>query len=176
MYRHRFTAAHELGHLVLHGECSGDSPLLEREADRFRPSSLPPGLIRDLLPRRVDFRRSSQLSEQWEVSIKSLIYRCREVGLLSDATTRRGYIRLNHLTEQGIIAAPPVYQFVGKIPALLRRAVELAEQNGVTTASLVREHVGSQRRYGACWATLTYGRHCGRSEQSRFDGRRCFGQ
>jgi Zn-dependent peptidase ImmA (M78 family) len=140
VYRHRFTAAHELGHLVLHGECTAGDPLLEREADRFAAEFLTPRLvIQDLLPRRVDFRRLNHLSEQWGVSIKSLIYRCREVGLLSDATARRAYIRLNQLAEQGVIAAQPVYQFVGEVPSLLRRAVELAEQNGVTIASLAQE-------------------------------------
>lgn len=140
VYRHRFTAAHELGHLVLHGERVGGDPLLEREADRFAAELLTPSLIvQDLLPRRIDFRTLNQLSEQWGVSIKSLIYRCREVGLLSDATARRAYIRLNQLTEQGVIASRPVYQFLGEVPSLLRRAVELAEANGVTIASLAQE-------------------------------------
>lgn len=140
VYRHRFTAAHELGHLVLHGEHAGGDHALEREADRFAAEFLTPSLIiQDLLPRRVDFRKLNQLSEQWGVSIKSLIYRCREVDLLSDATARRAYIRLNQLTEQGVIATQPVYQFLGEVPSLLRKAVELAEANGVTIASLAQE-------------------------------------
>jgi Zn-dependent peptidase ImmA (M78 family)/transcriptional regulator with XRE-family HTH domain len=140
VYRHRFTAAHELGHLVLHGERVGGDPALEREADRFAAEFLTPSLIiQDLLPRRVDFRKLNQLSEQWGVSIMSLIYRCREVGLLSDATSRRAYIRLNQLIEQGIITTQPVYQFPGEVPSLLRRAVELAEANGITIATLAQE-------------------------------------
>lgn len=140
VYRHRFTAAHELGHLVLHGERAGSDPQLEREADRFAAEFLTPQLvIQELLPRRLDFRKLNYLSEQWGVSIKSLIYRCREVGLLSDATARRAYIRLNQLTEQGVISIQPVYQFVGEVPSLLRRAAELAEQNGVTVKTLAQE-------------------------------------
>lgn len=140
VYRHRFTAAHELGHLVMHGEHAGGDPALEREADRFAAEFLTPSLIvHGLLPRRVDFRRLNQLSEQWGVSIKSLIYRCRELGLLSDATARRAYIRLNELSDQGVITTQPVYQFLGEVPSLLRRAVELAERNGVTIASLAQE-------------------------------------
>lgn len=140
VYRHRFTAAHELGHLVLHGDRPGGDPALEREADRFAAEFLTPGLIvQNLLPRRVDFRKLNQLSEQWGVSIKSLIYRCREVGLLSDATARRAYIRLNQLTEQGVVATQSVYQFVGEVPSLLRRAVELAEAHDVTIRSLAQE-------------------------------------
>lgn len=140
VYRHRFTAAHELGHLVMHGELAGGDPVLEREADRFAAEFLTPGLvIQELLPRRIDFRKLNQLSEQWGVSIKSLVYRSREVGLLSDATARRAYIRLSQLSEQGVIATQPVYQFPGEVPSLLRRAVELAETNGVTIASLAQE-------------------------------------
>ena len=113
---------------------------MEREADRFAAEFLTPSLvIQDLLPRRIDFRKLNQLSEQWGVSIKSLIYRSREVGLLSDATARRAYIQLNQLSEQGVIATQPVYQFPGEVPSLLRRAVEMAEANGVTIASLAQE-------------------------------------
>ncbi|MEU9617577.1 ImmA/IrrE family metallo-endopeptidase [Streptomyces sp. NPDC048155] len=43
IYRHRFTAAHELGHLVLHGDATGDSRR-EKEADAFAArTSLRPG-------------------------------------------------------------------------------------------------------------------------------------
>ncbi|MFD4571562.1 ImmA/IrrE family metallo-endopeptidase [Streptomyces sp. NPDC058417] len=38
LYRHRFTAAHELGHLVLHGDTTGDSRQ-EKEADTFAAES-----------------------------------------------------------------------------------------------------------------------------------------
>lgn len=138
--RHRFTAAHELGHLVLHGERAGGDPALEREADRFAAEFLTPRLvIQDLLPRRVDFRKLSQLSDQWGVSIKSLIFRSREVGLLSDATARRAYIRLNELTEKNFLAPQPIHQFPGEVPSILRRAMELAQANNVTIASLARE-------------------------------------
>lgn len=140
VYRHRFTAAHELGHLVLHGERASGEAQLEREADRFAAEFLTPGLvIQDLLPRRLDFRKLNTLSEQWGVSVKSLIYRCREVGLLSDATARRAYIRLNQLREQGVFTDRPVHQFVGEVPSLLRRAVDIAEQNGVTIRTLAQE-------------------------------------
>ncbi len=138
--RHRFTAAHELGHLVLHADQVGGDPQLEREADRFAAEFLTPGLvIRDRLPRRVDFQRWSQLSDEWGVSIKSLIYRSREVGLLSDSTARRAYIMLNQLQNEGAFAPQPVGQFPGETPCLLREAVELADANGVTVASLAQE-------------------------------------
>ncbi|MDX3548309.1 ImmA/IrrE family metallo-endopeptidase [Streptomyces europaeiscabiei] len=42
VYRHRFTAAHELGHLMLHGDATGDStPVLRLVCERSRISSRP---------------------------------------------------------------------------------------------------------------------------------------
>ncbi|MGC8919654.1 ImmA/IrrE family metallo-endopeptidase [Streptomyces sp. PG2] len=54
VYRYRFSAAHELGHLVLHAGATGDSRL-EREADAFAAEFLTPQKsILPLLSRRVD--------------------------------------------------------------------------------------------------------------------------
>ena len=114
--------------------------MLEREADRFAAEFLTPkAALQNLLPRRLDFGRLGQLSNEWGVSIKSLVYRSRELGLLSDPTARRAYIRLNQLAEQGALVAQPVFQFPGEIPELLRKAVELAESQGLTISALAKE-------------------------------------
>src|SRR5450755_305258 len=42
VYRHRFTAAHELGHLILHGETAPGEYQQEREADAFAAEFLTP--------------------------------------------------------------------------------------------------------------------------------------
>lgn len=42
------------------------------------------------LPGRVDPRRLAELARVWGVSVRSLLCRCRETGLLSDAGARRG--------------------------------------------------------------------------------------
>lgn len=140
VYRHRFTAAHELGHLVLHGGQSGGDVVLERDADRFAAEFLTPkAVLQNVLPARLDFGRLGRLSDEWGVSIKSLVYRSREIGLLSDPTARRAYIRLNQLVEQGAIVEQPVFQFPGEVPGMLRKAVELAESRGLTINALARE-------------------------------------
>jgi len=137
VYRHRFTAAHELGHLVLHGESATGDSALEREADKFAAEFLTPDLsVRHELPPRVDFKKLDGLSRQWGVSIKSLIYRSREVGYLSEPTVRRAYIRLNQLVAAGVFKPEPISLHPGEVPSMLQQAVELVEQHGVTISSL----------------------------------------
>lgn len=140
VFRHRFTASHELGHLVLHSGQSAGDVALEREADRFAAEFLTPkAVMANVLPRRLDFGRLGRLGDEWGVSIKSLVYRSREIGLLSDATARRAYIRIELLVKEGALANRPVIQFPTEVPEMLRRAVELAESQGLSVASLARD-------------------------------------
>ncbi|WP_198036888.1 ImmA/IrrE family metallo-endopeptidase [Nocardia sp. BMG51109] len=141
VYWHRFTAAHELGHLVLHRDAAPGDAQQEREADAFAAEFLTPaGQIHDQLPSRFDIKVLEQLGREWGVSLKSLVYRCRELGTISDASARRAYQRLNHLYELEIIAPQPVTNYPGEVPSLLAKAFELAESTGSTTmADLARE-------------------------------------
>ncbi|MFE4599860.1 helix-turn-helix domain-containing protein [Kitasatospora indigofera] len=140
VYRHRFTAAHELGHLVLHGDATGDSRQ-EREADAFAAEFLTPqASILPQLPRRMDLTQLATLRRTWGVSIHSLIYRCRELGLISDATISRTYQRLRALDGQPGFTSEPVSSFSGEQPALLRKAFELAGQDsGLSINKLAHE-------------------------------------
>ncbi|XVS64675.1 helix-turn-helix domain-containing protein [Actinosynnema sp. CA-299493] len=141
VYRHRFTAAHELGHLLLHRDSAPGDPLQEQEADRFAAELLTPAeSIRDLLPTRVDFNALQRLAGEWGVSVKSLIYRSRELGALSDASARRAYQRLNQLTAVGLVDPGPVADYPGEAPSLLSKAFTLAEEHGLLTLTgLARE-------------------------------------
>ncbi|AWZ05216.1 MULTISPECIES: XRE family transcriptional regulator [unclassified Streptomyces] len=140
VYRHRFTAAHELGHLVLHSDATGDSRQ-EREADAFAAEFLTPAAgIAPLLPRRLDLTQLTEIRRVWGVSVDSLIYRCRELGMISDATASRGYQRLRALDGQPGFTAEPVDGFPGEQPALLTQAYELAErEKGLTIPRLADE-------------------------------------
>ncbi|QKZ23271.1 helix-turn-helix domain-containing protein [Streptomyces chartreusis] len=140
VYRYRFSAAHELGHLVLHTASTGDS-LLEREADSFAAEFLTPEKsVLPLLPRRVDLARLAGLSRTWGVSVSSLVYRYRELGLVSDATISRSYQRLRGLSRQPGFAPESVRGFPGEQPVMLRKAFELAEQDtGLTIRELAAE-------------------------------------
>ncbi|OEV13162.1 DNA-binding protein [Streptomyces nanshensis] len=140
IYRHRFTAAHELGHLVLHGDATGDSRQ-EKEADAFAAEFLTPQeSILPLLPKRMDLARLAELRQIWGVSIHSLVYRCRELGLISDATASRTYQRLRALQDQPGFAPEPVSNYSGEQPALLRQAFELASsETGLSVTKLAHK-------------------------------------
>jgi Zn-dependent peptidase ImmA (M78 family)/transcriptional regulator with XRE-family HTH domain len=139
VYRHRFTAAHELGHLVLHGDRVPGDSAQEREADAFAAEFLTPrdSLLPEL-PRRLNLTVLADLQHVWGV-VDSLLYRCREVGLFSESTAARSWQRLNGLRSQGAFRAQPIQGFVGEQPILLRNAFDLAQQHGLSLVALADE-------------------------------------
>jgi Zn-dependent peptidase ImmA (M78 family)/transcriptional regulator with XRE-family HTH domain len=140
VYWHRFTAAHELGHLVLHGDTLPGDTGQEREADAFAAEFLTPrASIMPDLPRRLNFTVLAELQHIWGVSVNSLLYRCREIGLFSDSTATRAYQRLHALRRDGAFASEPIAGFLGEQPVLLRRAFDLATQHGLTLTALANE-------------------------------------
>lgn len=136
VYRHRFSAAHELGHIVLHGGRSAGTVDIEREADKFAAEFLTPRrAMEHRLKARLDMTEIMNISREWGVEPSSVIYRSRELGKFSEATARRGYIRINQLD----IPLEPVARFPGEIPSLLTTALSLADQRGVAVAELAHE-------------------------------------
>lgn len=141
--RHRFSAAHELGHVVLHRGRQGTDTVLEREANMFAAEFLTPGdVIRDQLPRRINFNRYEELSKLWGVSISSLIYRSRELDLISESTARRAYITLNGITPRPM----PVRNYPGERPELLKSALELLDRAGVPLTQVAEDLQMTPRR------------------------------
>jgi hypothetical protein len=64
VFRHRFSIAHEIGHLLLHGDSSEPSAALEKEADEFAAAFLTPGASMDAaLPQRLDLAALDRLGE-----------------------------------------------------------------------------------------------------------------
>jgi Zn-dependent peptidase ImmA (M78 family)/transcriptional regulator with XRE-family HTH domain len=140
VYRHRFTAAHELGHLVMHGETEPGDYQQEREANAFAAEFLTPEeSISAELPPHVDFTALIELQRDWGVSVKSLLYRCRELGHISESAASRGYQRLSVLQANGTLRNDPTTSYPGEMPGLLSNAFDLAEDNGLTLPALANE-------------------------------------
>ncbi|MFG1762247.1 helix-turn-helix domain-containing protein [Micromonospora parva] len=140
IYRHRFSAAHELGHLVLHADVAPGDLQQEREANAFAAEFLTPqdGILPHLPP-RVDLGRLAELQLTWGVSVKSLLYRSRELGLLSDSATSRAYQRLQLVTDQPGFRGDSPTGYPGEQPAMLAHAFDLASRSGLTVSALAEE-------------------------------------
>lgn len=140
VYVHRFTVAHELGHLILHRDAAPGDPQQEREADQFAAELLTPrAQITNMLPRTVNLPKLAAISQHWGVSVDSLLIRMKETGTVSEVSVRRGYQRLNQLRAAGGDPAEPVSNFPGEMPSMLRQAATLADESGYSITHLARE-------------------------------------
>jgi Zn-dependent peptidase ImmA (M78 family)/transcriptional regulator with XRE-family HTH domain len=140
VYRYRFSGAHELGHLALHGDVRAGDSQQEREADQFAAEFLTPTTsITPQLPQRIDFAVLTELQYEWGISVKSLITRYRELGRISGATVSRTYQRWNILREQGAFGDDPVQNHPSELPIMLTRAFDIAAGHGLTMPELANE-------------------------------------
>lgn len=99
--RGRFDAAHELGHLVLHGEDASPTGLeAEREANAFASAFLmPDGDVRSVMPYNAGIQSILVQKHRWRVSAIALAYRLHDLKLMTDWSyhtacvdlSRRGY-------------------------------------------------------------------------------------
>ncbi len=101
--RSRFDAAHELGHLVMHGQRLYGLREVEQQAHWYAAAFLMPrDDIYDELPRRVDWPHLFALKERWQTSLAALLMRARTLGTLSEqryltaikAASARGWRRV----------------------------------------------------------------------------------
>ena len=85
--RSRFDAAHELGHLVMHGELLWGMPEIEKQAHQFAAAFLMPAVeIVSELPPRVDWPALFELKRKWQVSLAALLMRAKTLGRMTEAT------------------------------------------------------------------------------------------
>jgi Zn-dependent peptidase ImmA (M78 family)/transcriptional regulator with XRE-family HTH domain len=98
--RLRFDLAHELAHLVLHvGTSTGDRKT-EGEANRFAGAFLMPrsSFVKEF-PRlrgsHLNWNGLSEMKLRWKVSKSALLYRAKQLSLISEDQYRTGVIRLS---------------------------------------------------------------------------------
>jgi Zn-dependent peptidase ImmA (M78 family)/DNA-binding XRE family transcriptional regulator len=148
--RGRFDAAHELGHLVLHGEHQVPSqrPAAEAEANRFAAAFLMPrATVLAAGLRHATADRIVAAKGTWNVAAMALTHRLHELDLLTDWGYRTACVQLGRM---GYKRAEPAgipresSQLLGKVFRSLRESGEkpaaIATQLGITAAEL-RSHV-----------------------------------
>ncbi len=147
-YRQRFDVAHELGHLVMHGDTEPGSRVAESQAHRFASEFLAPiAELRELLPRVMNRRAwatLAQLKEDWGVSIQALLYRARELGCLSEVSYRNA---MGTITARGWRRNEPGAITSIEQPSLLAKATEVLVQDGYAPEMLAREAGASARLF-----------------------------
>ena len=136
--RSRYDAAHELGHLLLHGDVNkaaltrkAEFRLLEDQAHRFAGAFLLPGhsFAEDLLAPTLDALLA--LKSKWRVAVQMMIHRGQDLQLISEDTARRLYINLNRRkwrTKEPMDDVLPC-----ESPRLLQKAFELVVDEGIQT-------------------------------------------
>ena len=110
--RKRFTLAHEVGHMVMD---IADDVDVEKAAHRFAGAFLMPAeaLWREIGKRRttISLGELSRLKELFGASLQAITYRCKDLGILSDAGFRQLF---GLFTQQGWRKEP--YEEPGAIP------------------------------------------------------------
>jgi Zn-dependent peptidase ImmA (M78 family)/transcriptional regulator with XRE-family HTH domain len=116
----RFAVAHEVAHIAMHGTVV-DIGDIEREADAFAGSLLMPSEhIRPEL-RRLEFARLGTLKQRWQVPMKAIVYRAKELGAIDADRATMLYKQLSVL-QAGRSAEPG--ESAPEAPRLIRHVLE----------------------------------------------------
>lgn len=104
--RMRFSLAHEYAHVVLH---AFPYDAMEDEAQEFAAALLMPrrGIIDDLSARRLTLPYLGQLKLKWQVAMSALIYRARELGVISSYQATSLWIEMKEYRKK----EPPQFDF-----------------------------------------------------------------
>lgn len=139
-YRQRFDVAHELGHLVMHGDAEPGGRIVEEQAHRFASELLMPASeIRNLLPATMGgnvWNNLGKLKEQWGVSMQALLFRARRLGRLGDVSYRNA---MTTISVRGWRRDEPGLVETIEQPSLLPKALELLAQEGIEESLLIAQ-------------------------------------
>jgi len=128
VFKHRFSIAHEIGHLLLHADSGEHGVGIEKEADEFAAAFLTPASSMDtVLPQRLNLAALDRLGRTWGISPTSLVRRMVERGRTTESSARRAYQRLSMAYDAN---ADPASAYPGEVPTLLLKAAELAGDHG----------------------------------------------
>ncbi|OCH38838.1 helix-turn-helix domain-containing protein [Aliivibrio fischeri] len=95
--RLRFDIAHEVGHLIMHPDTVTGCKQTEAEANRFASSFLLPrsSFVKEFnAGTRMNWKMLANLKERWGVSKAALLYRARQLDLLTESRYKSHIIML----------------------------------------------------------------------------------
>lgn len=103
--RQRFSLAHELGHMLMHFDIPTITEDVEDEANRFASEFLMPRneIINSL--RQLNFQKLGELKRYWKVSMKSLVYRAKNLKMIDDRQYRNLMI---NFSKRGMTKSEPI--------------------------------------------------------------------
>lgn len=142
--RSRFDAAHELGHLILHSHLSGKyledtektkkHSLIERQAFRFASAFLMPAdsFGADVWMTALDPLLS--LKERWRVSVKAMIKRCDDLGMIDESHARRLWISYNRRWKK---LEPLDDEIPFETPQLMKRCFDVLLESKIKTKTQI---------------------------------------
>jgi Zn-dependent peptidase ImmA (M78 family)/DNA-binding XRE family transcriptional regulator len=135
--RENFDLAHELAHLICHPhmEVTSDNlATVERQANYFAGALLLPrkSFPKEVLSTSVDF--FLELKKRWRVSVQAMVYRCKDLGLLSKHQVAYLWRQIGKRKSEALDDA-----FEPERPTLLSAALNMLVQNGVQSRAQIVE-------------------------------------
>lgn len=119
--RQRYSLSHELGHMIMHSDIPSDSENVEQEADRFASEFLMPEKeIKNSL-RNLNFNKLGDLKRYWKVSMRSLVRRAKDLGLLNQQEYKNFQI---NFSRRGMATSEPI-PLPEEKPYLLNQIIKL---------------------------------------------------
>lgn len=133
--RSRFDLAHELGHFILHDVDNTEElnkkrfMQMESEAHRFASAFLMPAgsFSQEVMSTSISY--FIELKKRWKVSVAAMIYRCKDLEILSESQI--SYL-WRQLTAKGYRRHEPLDDIIEyEEPFMLRSAVELLDEHKI---------------------------------------------
>jgi Zn-dependent peptidase ImmA (M78 family)/transcriptional regulator with XRE-family HTH domain len=135
--RRRFDIAHELGHAVFHVGLQTGDRVTEMQANRFASSLLlPRSMMLKLFPRprgsRLDWAGLRDFKLTWKASKAAILYRARQLDLISEGQYKTGVIGLRARGESMLEFEERDGLIPSERPELLARSLAvLSEKRGI---------------------------------------------
>lgn len=142
--RSRFDLGHELGHAILHRHIHADDLInpkilkrIEKEANMFASAFLLPSDSFGMEVMSTSLDHFILLKKRWKTSIQAMIYRCHDLGYLSDDQTlylRKKMASLNMRKQE-----PLDDELEPENPVVLKQAIQMLLENNIITNKTARE-------------------------------------